>query len=174
MDSTHCKAIFTVNHDGLSPVTGFFSKMYGGIRDFDGKKVEGAKVTAYIEVESISTGLFPRDFHLKSENFFDIKKYQRMEFTSTAVKSLAPGKFKLIGNLKIKDISKKVEWDCEGPTGPIKDEHNMLRIGFTAKTKLNRKDFGINWNREVAPSVFMVGDPVDVRLELEFVQPQTR
>lgn len=169
LDQSHCKAIFVVSHDGLAPVTGWFKKISGGVQ-YDDKNLKNAKVTAYIETNSLDTGSFARDFHLKSEHFFDVKNHPQIIFESTSVKPIAPGHFEVIGKLKIKDISKTVTLDCRGPKGPITDERKQRRLGLTATTKVNRKDFGMVWNREVSPGIFMVGDIVDISLELELVR----
>lgn len=169
LDQTHCKAMFTVSHEGLAPVTGWFNKVRGSL-DYDGKNLAKAKITAHIETASLNSGSDLRDFHLKSEHFFDVKQFPDISFESTEVKPLAPGKFKMTGNLEIRGIKKKVTLDCQGPTGPIVDDHKQTRIGVTAKTKLNKKDFGMVWNREVAKGVFLVADDAEINLEIECIK----
>lgn len=169
LDQAHCKAIFVVTHDGLAPVTGWFNKMRGKV-EYDGKNLNKAKVSAHIETDSLNSGSNMRDFHLKSEHFFDVKKYPDMSFESTEIKQLSPGKFKMTGTLEMRGIKKKVVLDCQGPKGPIVDDHKQTRIGFTAKTKLNKKDFGMIWNREVTKGVFLTGDEADISLEIECIR----
>lgn len=168
-EKTHCKAVFVINHDGLAPTTGWFNNVFGNI-EFDPKDLKAAHVKAYIMTDSLNSGLPMRDLHLRSDDFFDVKKFPEMTFDSTEVKPVAPGKLKVIGNLKIKNITKQVTLDCQGPTGPIHDDHNLTRIGIVGKTTINRKDFGIVWNREVAKGVFMVADTADITLEIEAVK----
>ena len=169
MDIAHCKAIFTVKHDGLSPVTGWFSNISGSL-DYDPKNLSQSKTEAWIETSSLNSGFGMRDVHLRASDFFDVKKYPQMYFKSQEVIPVSPGKFKMVGILTLRDLKKKVVLDCTGPTGPIVDEQKQERIGVQATTKLNRKDFGIIWNREVSPGVFMVADPVDITLEMEFLK----
>ncbi|MBX9569914.1 MAG: YceI family protein [Candidatus Obscuribacterales bacterium] len=169
LDQQHCKAIFSVKHYGLAPVTGWFNKVYGSAR-YDAKDLKKSYVKAFIETTSINSGSGPRDFHLRSEHFLDTKAYPMITFDSTELKPQSKGKFQLVGTLTIKDKKKKVVLDCEGPVGPITDEKKQKRLGFTAKTTINRKDFGITWNREASPGLFMVGDQIDILLEIELMQ----
>lgn len=169
LDQQHCKAIFAVKHYGLAPVTGWLNKVYGTVK-YDPNDLKKATVKAFIESNSINSGSGPRDFHLRSEHFLDVKKYPLINFDSTEVKPLGKGKFQMIGTLSIKDVKKKVLLDCTGPTGPITDEKNQKRVGFTGKTTINRKDFGIVWNRDAGQGLFMVADQIDIVLEIELVQ----
>lgn len=169
LDQQHCKAIFSVKHYGLAPVTGWFNKVYGSAR-YDPKDLKKAIVKAFIETNSINSGSGPRDFHLRSEHFLDTKHYPMINFDSSEVKPQGKGKFQLVGTLTIKDKKKKVALDCQGPVGPITDEKQQKRLGFTAKTTINRKDFGITWNREASPGLLMVGDQIDIQLEIELMQ----
>lgn len=169
LDQQHCKAIFAVKHYGLAPVTGWLNKVYGTVK-FDPKDLRKATVKAFIESNSINSGSGPRDFHLRSEHFLDVKKYPLITFDSTEVKPLSKNRFQLTGTLSIKDVKKKVTLDCTGPIGPITDEKKQKRFGFSGKTTINRKDFGISWNREASPGLFMVGDQIDIILEIELLQ----
>src|SRR5262249_44352902 len=143
LEQGHCKAIFVCGHDGIAPVTGWFTQIMGGV-EYDGKNLKTAHCTAYIESKSLNTGLSVRDFHLKSPDFFDVEKYPLIKFESTAIKPVSPGKFKMEGSMEIRGIKKPVVFDCSGPVGPIvEDEKKQKRIGVTAKTSVNRQDFGI-------------------------------
>lgn len=169
LDQSHCKAIFVVLHDGIAPVTGWFNKVRGSLT-YDGKNITKAKVIAHIEADSLNSGSNMRDFHLKSEHFFDVKKFPDISFESSAVVPLSQGKFKMTGDLTIRGTKKKVSLDCQGPTGPIFDkEHKQYRIGVIARTKLSKKDFGMTWNREVAKGFFLVADNAEITLEIECV-----
>ena len=170
MDQAHCKVIFVCGHDGLAPVTGWFDRIMGGAK-YDGKNLQNAQVVASIEVDSLDSGCPPRDYHLKSADFFDAKQFPLISFHSTAIKPVKPGKFKMEGDIEIREIKKHVVLDCTGPVGPVReDERKIKRLGFTAKTTINRKDFGIKWNREVSKGVFMVADNVDITLEIELMK----
>ena len=169
LDQQHCKAIFTVKHYGLAPVTGWLNKVYGTAK-FDPKDMKKSSVKAFIESTSINSGSGPRDFHLRSEHFLDSSKFPLINFDSTEVKPQGKGKFQLIGTLSLRDKKKTVVIDCTGPVGPITDEKKQKRMGFTGKTTINRKDFGIVWNREASPGLFMVADQIDIVLEIELLQ----
>ena len=171
LDKTHCKAIFVSMHDGsLCPVTGWFDSIRGSV-EYDGKDLSKAKVSAYIEANSLDSGNSVRDMHLKSEHFFAVQKYPDISFESKSITPVSPGKFKMTGDLTIRGIKKTVVLDCLGPTGPIMDnDHKQTRIGVTAKTKINKKDFGMTWNHEVARGVNMVSEQAEISLEIEAIQ----
>lgn len=174
LDQSHCKAIFIATHNTLSPVTGWFDSV-GGKIDYDGKDLTKAKVVAYITTESLDSGSSLRDMHLRSEHFFDVKKFPVIEFHSTKITPSGPGKFKMQGDLKIKGVSKAVNLDCEGPRGPIiEDSHKRTFIGVTAKTKINKNDFGMTWNRDVSKGIKMVSDEAQIILEIEAVKVSER
>ncbi len=174
LDQTHCKAIFAATHDTLSPVTGWFDNVSGTV-EYDGKNLATAKVLAYINTDSLDSGSQLRDMHLRSEHFFDVKKYPIMEFRSTKITPTGSGKFKMQGDLKIRGISKSVSLDCEGPKGPVYDDsHKQTYIGITAKTKINKNDFGMTWNRDVAKGIKMVSDEAQITLEIEAVKVSRR
>lgn len=167
LDQAHSKAIFVVIHDGIAPVTGWFNKVRGTV-SYDGKNLQTAKVTAHIDANSLDSGSKMRDFHLRSEHFFDVKQYPDISFVSTTIKPISPGKFQMIGDLTIRNVKKKVTLDCSGPRGPLFDkDHKQYRIGVSAKTKLNKKDFGMVWNREVSKGFFLVADEAEISLEIE-------
>lgn len=173
-DTPHCKAIFKVGHDNnITSVTGWFSRVTGTLT-YDGKNLKDASVEARILVDSLSTGNEARDQHLLSENFFDQAKFPFIKFKSTSVSPVSAGKFKVTGDLEIKGKKKVVTLECIGPRGPVLGDNNRTRVGFNATTKINRKDFGVSWNREVSPGVFMVADDVDITLELEFIKMEQR
>lgn len=174
LDQSHCKAIFTATHDTLSPVTGWFDNVSGNI-EYDGKNLSKAKVLAYINTDSLDSGSNLRDMHLRSEHFFDVKKFPIIEFHSAQITPSGPGKFKMTGELKIRGISKTVTLDCEGPRGPVFDDsHKKTYIGVTAKTKINKNDFGMTWNRDVMKGVKMVSDEAQITLEIEAVKVSKR
>lgn len=168
-DLSHSKALFTVKHDGIAPVTGWFTEM-NGMLEYDEKNLEKSKLDIYIEVKTLNTGDEGRDFHLKSENFFELSKYPTINFTAASIKKTGKNTFKMTGPLTIKDVTKTVDIDCIGPFGPLTDDKKQTRMGFIGTTKLNRHDYHVSWNREVSKGVMMVADQVEIRLEMEFVQ----
>lgn len=169
IDTAHSSADFAVRHLMISNVKGHFSKVDGTI-DYDGKNIKGLKVDSQIDIASVDTGDKGRDEHLKSADFFDAAKFPQMTFKSKKVKSAGKGKFVLTGDLTIKGVSKEVTLQVDGPTAPIKDMKGSQRIGASATTKINRKDFGITWNKAMDNGGAVVGDDIKVDLEIEAVK----
>lgn len=168
-DQAHSSAGFAVRHMMVSTVRGQFSKLTGRAV-FDPAQPEQAKVYAEVEVASIDTGNAKRDEHLRSADFFDAPNHPVMRFESTAVKKVGPGRYQMTGNLTIRGITRPVTFDVEGVLEqPVKDPQGNLRAGATATTKINRKDFGIVWNRVLETGGFVVGDEVTITVDVELV-----
>lgn len=162
IDGMHSKVGFEVTHLVISSVEGVFTKYEGAIqldKDFSKSKVE-----VKIDADSISTQVGKRDEHLKSADFFDAAKYPKLTFESTEIKG-SPEKFKLIGNLTIKDKTKKVTFDAKY-LGLVKDGYGQQKAMFEAKTEISRKEFGLTWNDlvEAGPAV---GDKVRINLKIQ-------
>ncbi|MDP3510901.1 MAG: YceI family protein [Candidatus Melainabacteria bacterium] len=169
IDSGHTTADFSVRHLMISNVKGHFSKVSGNV-NYDGKDLKSIKIDAAIEVASVDTGENGRDEHLKNADFFDATKFPTMTFKSKKVKSAGKGKFTVLGDLTIKGVTKEVTLDVEGPTEQIKDMQGGTRVGASATTKINRKDFGITWNKALDNGSSVVGDDVKVSIEVEAVK----
>ncbi|MBI4533021.1 MAG: YceI family protein, partial [Candidatus Melainabacteria bacterium] len=138
---------------------------------YDGKDINKATVDATIDISTINTREPKRDDHLRGPDFFDVAKYPSITFKSTKVEQAEMGRFKLTGNLTMHGITKTITLDVDGPTQEIIDPHGVKRIGASANTKLNRKDFGLMWNGLLETGGAMVGDEVKVELEVELVKP---
>ena len=167
IDPSHSSANFTVRHMMVSNVNGTFGKMEGTI-EFDGTNVAGIKATAKIDTTTISTSNEKRDAHLKSPDFFDVAAHPTITFVSKRAEAAGPGKFRLIGDLTMRGVTKEVVLDVEGPTEPFTAQGNR-RVGATATTTLNRQDFGVSWSRALDGGGVVVGDEVKVRLDLALV-----
>jgi polyisoprenoid-binding protein YceI len=165
VDTNHTAAGFSVKHMMVSTVRGILGPVKGTI-DYDGKSIESLKADIAIDVSGVNTGNEGRDKDLKSENFFEIAKYPTATFKSKRVESAGQGKFRLIGDLTIHGVTKEVALNVEGPSPILKQPNGAQRIGAGATTTLNRKDFGMQWNRmvEAAP---VVGDEVQVTIDIE-------
>jgi polyisoprenoid-binding protein YceI len=165
VDTNHTAAGFSVKHMMVSTVRGILGPVKGTI-DYDGKSIESLKADITIDVSGVNTGNEGRDKDLKSENFFEIAKYPTATFKSKRVESAGQGKFRLIGDLTIHGVTKEVALNVEGPSPILKQPNGAQRIGAGATTTLNRKDFGMQWNRmvEAAP---VVGDEVQVTIDIE-------
>ncbi len=166
IDTPHSDASFKIRHLMVSNVKGHFSKVSGTI-EYDGKDVKSVKIDAEIEVASIDTGDKGRDEHLKNPDFLDAAKYPKITFKSTSVKSSGKGKFAVTGDLSMHGVTKAVTLDVEGPADAIKDPKGVTRTGATATTKINRKDFGITWNKAMDGGGAMLGEDVPVTIEIE-------
>jgi len=148
----------------VSTVRGTLGKVSGTI-EYDGKSVDSLKADVTIDVAGVNTQNQNRDNDLKSENFFDIAKYPTATFKSKRVEAAGAGKFKLIGDLTLHGVTKEISLDVEGPSSPLKQGQN-LRVGASATTKINRRDFGLQYNRMIE-SAPIVGDEVQVQIDVE-------
>jgi polyisoprenoid-binding protein YceI len=169
IDSAHSSAQFAVKHMMVSNVRGEFSKVTGTV-DYDGKDITKMSVQASIDVNTIDTREPNRDQHLKSEDFFDVAKYPTITFKSKRAESAGSGKFRLIGDLTMHGVTREVVLDVEGPSAEVKDKRGNLRMGASATTKVNRKDFGLKWNALLETGGAVVGDEVTITIDLEMVQ----
>jgi polyisoprenoid-binding protein YceI len=168
MDPTHSHAAFTVRHLVISNVRGEFGKMTGTVT-LDEEDVTKSSVEATIDATTIDTREPKRDADLRSANFFDVEKYPTITFKSTKVEKDGDGKLKVTGDLTMHGTTKPVVLDVEGPTDAIKDMQGNARRGLHATTKLNRRDFGLNWNKVVEAGP-VVGDEVQIEIAAELVK----
>ena len=164
IDPDHTAVTFKIKHL-LSHVEGRFNQFEGSF-DYDPGKPEAWKVTAAIQAASIDTNVAPRDKHLRSADFFDVEKFPTIIFESTQVTDATPTGAKLNGLLTIHGIQKPVVLELE-IHGVIKDPWGNVKAGFTATTKINRKDFGLTWNKALEAGQVLVGEEVAITLEVE-------
>jgi polyisoprenoid-binding protein YceI len=169
IDPAHSVAEFKVKHMMISNVKGTFPKV-SGVLTLDESDLAKSHVEATIEVSSIQTRDEQRDGHLKSADFFDVEKYPTMTFKSTAVKVTGTESGTVEGNLTIRDVTRKVAFDVEGPTAPVKDPWGNLRVAVSATTKISRKDFGLIWNAALETGGVLVGDDVTITLDVQFIK----
>lgn len=166
IDSAHSKVGFEVPHLVISTVEGRFTKFDGEVKLDD--KFEKSSVKMSTDISSIDTGNGKRDDHLRSPDFFDAKKFPHMKFESTEIKG-SPDAFQLTGNLTIKGVTKKVIFDSKY-LGTVVDGFGNQKAAFSSKAKINRKDFGLNWNNVVEAGP-VVGDEVTIDLRLQAGRP---
>lgn len=169
IDSAHSGAHFAVKHMLISTVRGDFDRMKGAIQ-LDPADITKSSVEAVIETTSISTREMKRDDHLRSADFFDVAKFPTITFKSKRVERAGQGRLKVIGDLTVKDVTREVVLDVEGPSQEIKDQRGNTRIGATATTRINRKDFGITWSRTMDGGGLVVGDDVQITIEIEAIR----
>lgn len=164
IDSVHSSAEFAIKHMMISTVRGRFNHVEGTI-EFDPENPAASKVSAKIDASSIATGQEQRDAHLRSADFFEVERWPYMTFESTKVDVKDDSHSKVTGNLTIRDVTKEVTLDVEY-LGKIVDTFGKERVGFEARGKINRKDFGLNWNQMIEAGGVMVGDNVDFTLNI--------
>jgi polyisoprenoid-binding protein YceI len=169
IDTTHSTVGFAVKHMMVSTVHGTFAKYTGAIAIED---ADVSKSTAHVEIDatSISTGVDKRDEHLKSPDFFDVAHYPKIVFDSTSVERKGPDALAITGNLTIKNVTRPVVLNVTGLTGEVKDPWGGTRRGASATTKLNRKDFGLTWNKALESGGVVVGDEITIQLEVELTK----
>ena len=171
IDPMHTSAHFTVRHMMVSNVRGEFGKI-SGIINYDGKDLSTSSVSATIDASSINTGEEKRDQHLKSPDFLDVAKYPIITFKSTKVEPESNG-FKITGNLTLHGVTKEVVLQAESLPAAIKDPYSNLRTGTEATTKINRKDFGLEFDKNLDNGGALVGDDIDITIDVELTQKPT-
>jgi polyisoprenoid-binding protein YceI len=152
----------------FAKVRGRFTRFGGAIHGADGD-LTAASVAVEIDADSIDTGVTDRDNHLKSPDFFDVAAFPKLSFQSTKVEALGEGNFRLHGQLTIRGTTRDVVLDGESG-GVGKDPWGNQRIGFTAKTSVNRTDFGLKWNQMLEAGGVLVGEKVEIELEVQAVK----
>ena len=169
IDPDHSNIGFKVRHLMVSNVKGHFDKHSGEVT-IDDKDITKSKVEVSIDTASINTNVQKRDEHLRSADFFDVATYPAMTFVSKKVAKAGKGKLKVTGDLTLRGITRQVVLDVEGPTAEIKDPWGVIRRGAVASTKINRKDFGLTWNKALETGGVVVGDEVTITLEIEMIK----
>ncbi|TGU71496.1 polyisoprenoid-binding protein [Geomonas terrae] len=169
IDPEHTSVGFKVRHLMVSNVKGGFGKV-SGVVNVDDKDITKSSTTVTIDTTSIDTGVAKRDAHLKSPDFLDVAKYPTMTFVSTGVMKGAGGAFKLAGNLTLHGVTRPVVLQVEGLSGEIKDPMGNVRRGASATTTINRKDYGLIWNKMLEAGGVAVGEDVVINIEVEMVK----
>ncbi len=169
IDSAHSAAQFSVRHMMVSNVRGEFGKL-SGTAVYDPANAGAATVEATIDATTISTREARRDEHLRSADFFDTANNPTITFKSKKVQPVGEGHLKVTGDLTMRGVTKEVVLDVTGLNAEVKDQRGTARVGASATTRLNRKDFGISWNRALDSGGVVVADEVDVILDVELVK----
>jgi polyisoprenoid-binding protein YceI len=169
VDSGHSAAGFSVKHMMVSTVRGALGSVSGTV-DYDGRNVASVKADITIDVKAINTGNASRDKDLRSDGFFEVEKFPTMTFKSKRAEPADAGRFRLVGDLTMRGVTKEVTLDVEGPSPAIRTQNGGSKVGATATTKLNRRDFGLNYNRLIEAGA-VVGDEVTVTIDIELSRP---
>ena len=170
IDTTHSGIHFSIRHMVVAKVRGAF-KAFSGTVQLDEQAPASSSVSVRIEVASIDTGVEQRDNHLRSPDFFDVAKCPAITFQSTKVEKASGNNLRVTGNLTIRDVSREVVLDVE-QLGTGKDPWGQLRVAFEAKTSVDRRDFGLTWNQALEAGGVLVGEKVEISLEVQAVQAQ--
>ena len=169
LDPAHSSAEFKVKHMMISNVKGSFNSLTGTLTEHPSDKTLSS-IEASIDVNSINTGDSQRDAHLKSADFFDSAQFGTMTFRSTKVQPNGDGGYNVTGDLTIHGQTRQQTFVVEGPTAPGKDPWGNTRIGLSATTKINRKDYGLSWNAALETGGILVGDDVNITIEAQFIK----
>ncbi len=172
IDPAHTSSQFSVKHLVISTVRGQFGKTTGVLR-LDEKNLSKSAVEATIDVTTIDTRVADRDSHLKSPDFFDAAQYPTVTFRSTKVEKAGADRLKVTGDLTIKATTKPVVLDVSYTPSAITGMRGESRRGFSATTKINRKDFGLSWSKTVEAGP-VVGDEVAITIDAETIKDQPK
>ena len=166
LDPTHSEITFKVKHLMISNVKGEFKNFSATV---EGDDLEKAKIKASIDSSSVFTNNGDRDNHLKSADFFDAENYKELAFESKSLKKVDDDEYKLTGILTIKGVSKEVTFDVEFG-GTNKDPWGNEKAGFSIDGKINRKEWGLNWNAALESGGVLVSEDVKIQAEVQFVK----
>lgn len=168
IDSSHSGIQFTVRHLVIAKVRGQFSRWTGTLEVPDGDFAR-ASLNVVIDASSIDTGVADRDKHLRSADFFDVERYPEITFKSTSVTPTSADRLSAKGALTIKDVTRDVTLDVE-VLGQARDPWGNERAAFSATTAIDRREFGLTWNQVLETGGVMVGERIDIAIEIEAVR----
>ena len=168
LDPTHSEILFKVKHLMITNVKGEFRKFNADVVTI-GNDFSKASISVTIDASSIFTNVDDRDAHLKSPDFFDVENHKEIKFEGTSFTKLDEENYRLKGNLTIKGVNKEVTLDVEFG-GINKDPWGNEKAGFSLNGKINRKDWGLNWNAALETGGVLVSDEVKITAEVQFVK----
>ena len=168
LDASHSRIGFAARHAMVTKVRGSFNE-FEGSGYFDVEDPTNSQLSLTIQTASIDTRNADRDAHLKSNDFFDMETYPEITFASTSVEQVDADNFRVTGDLTIKGITKPVTVDFEY-TGSAVDPYQNQRIGFEGSTKVNRKDWGVNWNAALDAGGVLVGGQLTLESEVSEIR----
>jgi len=166
IDPAHTSVQFAVRHLMVSKVRGNFSKVTGVVQ-VDEQDLSRSSVEATIDATTLDTGVAKRDEHLQGPDFFDVAQYPTLTFKSKKVEQGGEGKFQVMGDLTLHGVTKEVVLNVEGSPTPVKDPRGTIKMGGQATTTINRKDFGITWNAPLEAGGVVVGEEVEIIIDVE-------
>lgn len=167
-DASHSTVGFAVKHMLVSSVRGNF-KDYKITVLSDKEDFSDAKIEVVINTSSVNTDNGDRDNHLRSDDFFNAEKYPTMVFKGKSMKKVGKNKYKLTGDLTIRDVTKTVTLDVEFG-GKVKDPWGNTKTGFTISGDINRFDYGLKWSKAVEAGGLVVGENVHIACDVELAK----
>jgi polyisoprenoid-binding protein YceI len=167
-DLSHSSINFHVRHLMVSKVHGRFHD-WKGVLELDDEDLSRSHIAVTIDAKSLDTREPKRDDHLRSADFLEVEKFPQIAFQSTKIERTGDDAAKAHGDLTIHGVTKPVVLDVE-LSGQVKDPWGGTRTGFTAKTAISRKDFGLTWNVALEAGGLLVGDKIEITLEIEAVK----
>jgi polyisoprenoid-binding protein YceI len=169
IDPAHSRAQFAVRHLMVSTVRGQLGRVTG-VMTLDETDATRSSVEATIDATAIDTREPKRDEHLRTPEFLDTAKYPTITFKSTKVERVAENRYKVTGDLTLRGVTRQVVLDVEGSPTPMQDPFGNTKLGGVATTRLNRQDFGITWSKSLDGGGLVVGDDVDVIIDVELAK----
>jgi len=170
IDTAHSAIHFTVRHMVIAKVRGSFRK-YSGTVSLDEQDITASSVSVHIDPASIDTGVEQRDNHLRSADFFDAEKFPTITFQSTKVERSSGDGLRVTGTLTLHGVTREVVLEAE-QLGIGKDPYGNVKAAFEAKTSIDRRDFGLKWNQALETGGVLVGEKVEISLEIQAVKAQ--
>jgi polyisoprenoid-binding protein YceI len=167
IDVGHSAIHFWVRHMVISKVHGRFARWSGSV-ELDEQDLTRSSVDVRIDTSSIDTQVADRDAHLKSPDFLDVAKFPELTFRSKRIEK-AGGGYRVVGELTLHGVTREVTLDAEF-AGTGKDPWGNQRAGFSAKASLDRREFGLVWNAALETGGVLVGEKVEITIELEAVK----
>jgi polyisoprenoid-binding protein YceI len=172
LDTTHSGIAFSVRHMVVAKVRGRFANWTGSV-ELDEADLARSKVEVEIDARSIDTGNAQRDEHLRSADFFDVEQFPTLRFVSRSIENVAPDRFRVLGDLTLHGVTRPVTLSVERG-GQAKDPWGNRRAGFAATASLQRSEFGLVYNQALETGGVLVGDRVDIELDVQAVQSAER
>jgi polyisoprenoid-binding protein YceI len=169
LDPAHSSANFSVKHMMIAKVHGSFHKLSAVLR-LDRANPANSSVEATIDASTVNTNEPKRDDHLRSPDFFDVAKYPTLSFKSKRFEAAGGDNYRVIGDLTLHGVTKEVALDVEAGADEMKDPYGNIKIGASATTKINRKEFGLGWNAALETGGVLVGEIVTISLDLQFAK----
>ncbi len=168
IDPAHSNVEFSVRHLMIATVRGRFADVQGAVT-IDEDEPSRSNVDVTIKATSIDTRSEQRDTHLRSADFFDVEKYPEITFRSRKIEPRGDGEYKVTGDLTMHGVTKPVTLSAT-EEGRARDPWGNDRIAFSATAKLDRKEFGLQWNQALETGGVMVGDEIKISLDVELVR----